>query len=219
MRRMTTLLVPAFAVAGIALMSVAAGAQNPGGSPEGKKLKNPVASSAESIAAGKAAFQKNCRFCHGADAKGNGPMAPEGTHPSNLTDDKWDRGSTDGEIFLVIENGAGPKFDMKGYKSKMAETDVWNVVNYLRSLQAVMQWAVGVCVGAPPAAPSPHGCRPSSRGASGRRRGGPQSSGSARRAAADPFPHKTHTPEGGVCRLPQAWRSGLIAGIPSVRPA
>jgi mono/diheme cytochrome c family protein len=136
MRRVTTLLVPAFAIAGIALMSVAAGAQNPGGSPEGKKLKNPVASSPESIAAGKAAFTKNCRFCHGADAKGNGPMAPEGTHPSNLTDDKWDRGSTDGEIFLVIENGAGPKFDMKGYKSKMTETDAWNIVNFLRSVQA-----------------------------------------------------------------------------------
>jgi mono/diheme cytochrome c family protein len=136
MRRITTLLVPAFAIAGITLMSVAAGAQNPGGSPEGKKLKNPVASSPESIAAGKAAFTKNCRFCHGADAKGNGPMAPEGTHPSNLTDDKWDRGSTDGEIFMVIENGAGPKFDMKGYKSKMSETEAWNIVNFLRSVQA-----------------------------------------------------------------------------------
>ena len=117
-------------------MSISAGAQNPGGSPEGKKMKNPVASSADSIKAGQATFQKNCRFCHGADAKGNGPMAPEGTHPSNLTDDKWDRGSTDGEIFLVIRDGAGPKFDMKGYKSKMTETDIWNVVNYLRSVQA-----------------------------------------------------------------------------------
>jgi hypothetical protein len=61
-------------------------------------------------------------------------MAPEGTHPPDLTDAKWDRGSTDGEIFLVIRDGAGPKFDMKGYKSKMSETDIWNVVNYLRSL-------------------------------------------------------------------------------------
>ena len=117
-------------------MSVTAGAQNPGGSPDGKKMKNPVASSPESIKAGQAAFQKNCRFCHGADAKGNGPMAPEGTHPSNLIDDKWDRGSTDGEVFLVIRDGAGPKFEMKGYKAKMTEPDIWNVVNYLRSLQA-----------------------------------------------------------------------------------
>jgi len=136
MRRVSNVLIPVFALSCAALMTVAAGAQNPGGSPDGKKMKNPVASSAESIGAGKAAFQKNCRFCHGADAKGDGPMAPEGTHPSNLTDDKWDRGSTDGEILLVIREGAGPKFDMKGYKSKMTEPEIWNIVNYLRSLQA-----------------------------------------------------------------------------------
>jgi mono/diheme cytochrome c family protein len=135
-RRISAVLIPALTLACLALMTAAAGAQEPGGSAEGKKLKNPVASSPESIAAGKALFTKNCRFCHGTDAKGNGPMAPEGTHPSNLTDDKWDRGSTDGEIFMVISNGAGPKFDMKGYKSKMTETEIWSVVNFLRSLQA-----------------------------------------------------------------------------------
>ena len=97
-------------------------------------MKNPVAASPESIAAGKAAFTKNCRFCHGADAKGNGPMAPQGTHPSDLTDAKWDRGSSDGEIFAVVRDGAGPKFDMKGYKGKLSDTDIWNVVNYLRSI-------------------------------------------------------------------------------------
>ena len=135
MRRVSTALIPALVLAGAAL-TVSASAQNIGGSHEGKKMKNPVASSAESIAAGKTAFNKNCKFCHGADAKGNGPMAPEGTHPANLIDDKWDRGSTDGEIFLVIRDGAGPKFEMKGFKSKMTEPDIWNVVNYMRSLQA-----------------------------------------------------------------------------------
>lgn len=130
MRRVTTAIIPVLVCAWAAV----AFAQNPGGSEAGKKMKNPVPATAESIAAGKALYSKNCRFCHGADAKGNGPMAPEGTHPPDLTDAKWDRGSTDGEIFLVIRDGAGPKFDMKGYKSKMSETDIWNVVNYLRSL-------------------------------------------------------------------------------------
>jgi mono/diheme cytochrome c family protein len=135
-RRFSTALVIVSTFALAALLASPLSAQNPGGSAEGKQMKNPVASSPESIKAGQALFQKNCRFCHNADAKGNGPMAPEGTHPSNLTDDKWDRGSTDGEIFMVIRDGAGPKFDMKGFKSKMSETDIWNVVNYLRSLQA-----------------------------------------------------------------------------------
>src|SRR6185295_20007514 len=122
MRRLTTAAFATSVLALLVLLAAPVSAQNLGGSEQGKKMKNPVASSPESIKAGQALFQKNCRFCHNADAKGNGPMAPEGTHPSNLTDDKWDRGSTDGEIFLVIRDGAGPKFDMKGYKSKMTET-------------------------------------------------------------------------------------------------
>ncbi len=109
-------------------------AQNPGGSAEGKAMKNPVASSAASIAAGQAAYAKNCRFCHGAEAKGDGTMAPKDSHPSDLTDAKWDRGATDGEIFLVIRDGAGPEMKMKGYKGRMQDADIWNVVNYLRSL-------------------------------------------------------------------------------------
>jgi mono/diheme cytochrome c family protein len=117
----------------MAFVAVAA-AQNPGGNPDAATMKNPVKSTPASIAAGKATYQKNCRFCHGAEAKGDGPMAPKDTHPSDLTDAKWDRGATDGEIFAVIRDGAGPKFDMKGYKAKLTETDIWNVVNYLRSI-------------------------------------------------------------------------------------
>jgi mono/diheme cytochrome c family protein len=109
-------------------------AQNLGGSDEGKKLKNPVAVSPTSVAAGQKTFQKMCAFCHGKDAAGNGPMAPKGTTPSNLIDAKWDRGATDGEIFLVLRDGAGPKFEMKGYKGKLPDPELWNIVNYLRSL-------------------------------------------------------------------------------------
>jgi mono/diheme cytochrome c family protein len=123
------------AVPVVSLVALSASAQNPGGSAEAKKLKNPVASSPDSIKAGAAAFGKYCKFCHGADAKGNGPMAPKDTHPPDLTDAKWDRGSTDGEIYEVIKEGAGPKFDMKGFKSKMTDQEIWNVVNYLHSLQ------------------------------------------------------------------------------------
>jgi mono/diheme cytochrome c family protein len=120
---------------GLALFSfVSLRAQNPGGSAEGKKLKNPVVPSAASIAAGKDVYAKNCAACHGVDAKGDGRMAPKDSHPSNLTDAKWDRGATDGEIALVIQHGAGPDFKMRAFKGRLSDTDVWNVVNYLRSL-------------------------------------------------------------------------------------
>jgi mono/diheme cytochrome c family protein len=124
-----------FALAFIASVSVIVGtsAQNLGGNPEAAKVKNPVAATPDSLAAGKALFMKNCRFCHGEDAKGDGPMAPKDSHPANLVDDKWDRGSTDGEIFAVIRNGAGPKFDMKPQKA-LSDQDIWNIINYLRSI-------------------------------------------------------------------------------------
>jgi mono/diheme cytochrome c family protein len=136
MRRVSNGFLFALAIVLVALAAASAVAQNIGGSPEGKKLKNPVPSTPESIKAGQASFQKYCRFCHNADAKGNGPMAPKDTHPSDLTDAKWDRGSTDGELFMVVKEGAGPKFDMKGFKSKMTDQEIWNVINYLHSLQA-----------------------------------------------------------------------------------
>ena len=132
MRRIFSAAIVGLAAALLGITSVSA--QNPGGSDEGKKMKNPVAVSAASIAAGQAAYTKNCRFCHNTDAKGNGPMAPKDTHPSDLTDAKWDRGSTDGEIFLVLRDGAGPEFKMKGYKGRMADNDMWNVINFLRSI-------------------------------------------------------------------------------------
>lgn len=117
-------------------VSVSVAAQNPGGSAEGKALKNPVAPSAASVTTGQQLYQKNCQFCHGPKGLGDGPLAPKDSKPANLTDAKWDRGSTDGEIFKVIMEGAGPDFKMKGVKGRIADNDVWNIVNYLRSIAA-----------------------------------------------------------------------------------
>ena len=125
---------PVLVFAFLCVVSVSVGAQNPGGSPEAAKVKNPVASNAASVQAGAAAFKKYCSFCHGDAAKGDGKLAPKGTMPADLTDAKWDRGATDGEIFAVIMSGAGPKFDMKGFKGRLPDQDAWHIVNYIRSL-------------------------------------------------------------------------------------
>jgi len=118
----------------VACLTLRLAAQSGGASSEAKSLKNPVPSTPASIAAGKSTFQKYCRFCHGEDAKGNGPMAPAGSHPADLTDDKWDHGSTDGEIFAVIRDGAGSQSVMKGFNSKLTTQQIWQVVTYLRSI-------------------------------------------------------------------------------------
>jgi mono/diheme cytochrome c family protein len=110
--------------------------EKPAPNPEARKLKNPVPSNAASITAGQALFQKYCRACHGATGNGDSPIKPKGMTPSDLTDSVWDRGSSDGEIFFVIQNGAGPKFQMKGLKGKITDQETWHLVNFVRSLGA-----------------------------------------------------------------------------------
>ncbi len=97
-------------------------------------MKNPVAPTAASIEKGAQLYQKNCQFCHGPAGLGDGKLAPKDVHPANLADATWDRGSTDGEIFAVIANGAGPEFKMKGVKGRVSDTEIWHLVNYVRSL-------------------------------------------------------------------------------------
>ncbi len=132
MRRRTTALCIGIGLASVALAGVSG--QTTGGTAEGRKLKNPVAANATSIAAGKTAYARNCRFCHGVEGKGDGPSKPKDSIPSDLTDAKWDRGATDGDIFVIIRDGAGPKFDMKGYKGRIPDAEIWNIVNFVRTL-------------------------------------------------------------------------------------
>lgn len=99
---------------------------------EAAKLKNPVPSNAESVEAGKKLYQRHCASCHGRDGKGDGGLALSGGEPSDLTDDIWDYGSTDGEIFVAVRDGLSA--DMLAYKEKMKEKEIWQVVIFLRSL-------------------------------------------------------------------------------------
>ena len=124
-------------IAGLVVLLAAhgAGAQRRGGDPKARAVKNPVPATAASVTAGRGVYGKNCRQCHGLQGKGDGVLAPKNPSPANLTDDKWDHGSTDGEIFAVIWNGApAPMTEMKAMKGTLAEKDVWNLVNFLRSL-------------------------------------------------------------------------------------
>ena len=108
-----------------------------GGSPEAAKVKNPVAMTPDSIAAGRRMYRRMCERCHGTAGKGDGVTTWR--PPQDLTDATWEYGSSDGEIYTVIHDGVS--IDMEGYVGRISDTDIWNVVNFVRSL-------------APPAAPS-----------------------------------------------------------------
>lgn len=102
--------------------------------PQAAKLKNPVPVSAASIAAGQTLYQKQCAGCHGDTGKGDGAMGEElNPPPSNLADADWKHGSTDGEILTVIRDGI-KSTGMKPFGRKMTIHQLWDVVNYVRSI-------------------------------------------------------------------------------------
>ncbi len=96
-----------------------------------RKLKSPVPFSKTSIARGKTLYTRACTECHGADGKSQVDVIANAT---DLTNPKaWRSGTSEGEIYRSIRDGAGeamPPFAEKVPK----EEDLWNLVNYLRSL-------------------------------------------------------------------------------------
>jgi mono/diheme cytochrome c family protein len=105
---------------------------------EAQKLEPAVASSPASVAAGRALYEKLCASCHGPYGLGNGRLAAGiaayGPWPSNLTDDEWQHGSSAGEVFVVIRDGIEPDFHMPAFGATLADNDLWNLTNYVRSL-------------------------------------------------------------------------------------
>jgi mono/diheme cytochrome c family protein len=102
---------------------------------EAAKLLNPVKPTADSVAAGKKLYDTQCATCHGESGKGDGKLAASlnPPKPSDLTDASWKHGSTDGEIFTLIRDGSKGT-GMRGYAARMKPDDIWNVVNYMRTL-------------------------------------------------------------------------------------
>ena len=137
MTRVWSKLFGAIALSWVVMMGVNVLAQTPAPPKvpaEARKMKAAFPSSAASIASGKVLYAKYCRFCHGDTGLGDSKMAPKNMKPSNLADATWTRGSSEGEIFWVIQNGAPPEYHMKGLKGKITDADTWNLVHYVRSL-------------------------------------------------------------------------------------
>ena len=97
-----------------------------------KSIKNPVAQSDASTKAGLAVFTKNCASCHGKAGLGDGVKARTlKDFPGNFTKADF-QSLADGDIFYRTKTGRG---EMPKYDGKLSDDDIWNVVNYMRTLK------------------------------------------------------------------------------------
>ena len=98
---------------------------------DAQKLKSPVANTKKSIARGRVIFMSNCTSCHGENGKAEGSLVADAT---DLTSPQlYKSGTSEGEIFHSVRDGAGDQ--MPAFKGQLDnETDIWNLVNFIRSL-------------------------------------------------------------------------------------
>jgi mono/diheme cytochrome c family protein len=97
-----------------------------------KAMKNPVAKSDASDKAGMAIFNKNCASCHGKLGLGDGVKARAlKTFPGDFSKAEF-QNLTDGELFFKTKNG---RDEMPKYEGKLTDDDIWNSINYLRTLK------------------------------------------------------------------------------------
>jgi mono/diheme cytochrome c family protein len=97
------------------------------------KKANPVKSSSESIAAGKALWNQHCSSCHGKTGKGDGTKAAQlKTQPEDLSTATM-QSQSDGSLFYKTSEGRG---DMPSFKKKIPDAnDIWDLVNYMRTFK------------------------------------------------------------------------------------
>ena len=98
-----------------------------------KTMKNPVASSAESIAEGKTLYGTHCKSCHGTKGLGDGSKAAQlKTEPGNFSTADF-QSQTDGSLFYKTSEG---RDDMPSFKKKIPDADErWSLVNFMRTLK------------------------------------------------------------------------------------
>jgi mono/diheme cytochrome c family protein len=97
-----------------------------------KTMKNPIAQSDASAKVGMSLFTKNCASCHGKAGLGDGVKARTlKDSPGDFSKTEF-QSQSDGDIFYKTKTGRG---DMPKYEGKLADEDIWNIVNFARTLK------------------------------------------------------------------------------------
>jgi mono/diheme cytochrome c family protein len=94
-------------------------------------LRNPVAATKASLERGRRLYAISCGHCHGAGAKGDGPVAAKFVKPADLTSPQYAK-AADGLLYYAIRYGTPM---MPPHSEALAPEERWDVVNHLRRLQ------------------------------------------------------------------------------------
>ncbi len=96
------------------------------------KVKSPVkADDAAAIKGGKELYGQHCKSCHGLKGKGDGTKAEKIEILCGDFTSKEFKDLTDGTIYWKTTEGRKP---MPSFKEKLSDSERWQVIAYLRTL-------------------------------------------------------------------------------------
>ena len=95
---------------------------------------NPVTADVTNNLAGKNLYVKECSSCHGKYGKGDGPAAAALGIPVGDLSSAKSQVQSDGAYFWKIQTGKPP---MASFQKRLSETQIWQLVNYIRTFKAV----------------------------------------------------------------------------------
>ena len=117
----------------------------------GRELTNPFhQDDAAVLDKGKVLYETYCLVCHGAEGKGDGPIASKIPPPTSYKSERV-MGFLPGRIFHVITLGSNK---MPSYAAQLSPEDRWLIITYIREkLQQLVEPPPGT-PDTPPAAPA-----------------------------------------------------------------
>lgn len=100
-------------------------------------INNPLPITKSGLESGKALYNVQCAICHGEKGDGAGYLVRDDggkypVQPANLVSDEFIAASN-GRFYYTIMHGRNL---MGGYSDKLSYNERWNVIHYIRSMQA-----------------------------------------------------------------------------------
>ena len=94
-------------------------------------IRNPIAPTSDSVAAGQVVYERYCQTCHGETGRGDGPGA-EGLEPPPADLAVHVPLHGDAEIFGFISGGIEGTA-MVGLGDSLSDDEIWHVINFIRA--------------------------------------------------------------------------------------
>ncbi|MEJ1937509.1 c-type cytochrome, partial [Nostoc sp. NIES-2111] len=123
------------AVAGAAWAHDAHGRSN--APTEARRLKNPLSSPAEHLAAAQRLYASQCASCHGPDGRARTATAAQlAQRPTDLSNYLMES-MKDGEIFWVVKHGidSNGQSRMPAFAAALSDHEIWQLVFAVRALR------------------------------------------------------------------------------------